>query len=134
MALEFNSIDMTAWDSILIHVIAEKLDGKRGRYWELETLVISMQEYKELMEFLANTARALEASSRHINHKAANTNKNSQPQSRGTTPSPDCQYQESLFQMLTRGCLKPLGGGYTNLPSLYYTPTNFKIPQPSRLQ
>ena len=37
------------------------------------------------MEFLSNTAGALEGASRHINHKAANTIKNSQPQSRGTT-------------------------------------------------
>ena len=85
MALESHSIDMEAWDSILIYLVAEKLDDKTRRDWELETPGTSLQEYKELMEFLSNTAGALEAASRHINHKAANTNKNSQPQSRQTT-------------------------------------------------
>ena len=85
MALEFHSIDKEAWDSILIYLVVEKLDNKTRRDWKLETPGISLQEYKELMELLSNTAGALEAASRHINHKAANTNKNSQSLSRGTT-------------------------------------------------
>ena len=84
LALEYHSIDMEAWDSILIYLVAEKLD-KTERDWELKTPGTSLQAHKELMEFLSNTAGALEAASRHINHKAANTIKNSQPQSRGTT-------------------------------------------------
>ena len=42
-----------------IEQVIEKLDGKMRHDWELETPGNSLQEYKELMEFLSNTAGAL---------------------------------------------------------------------------
>ena len=43
MALESHSIDIEAWDSILIYLVAEKLDDKTRRDWELETPGTSLQ-------------------------------------------------------------------------------------------
>ena len=84
MAPKSHPIDLEAWDSTLIYLVAEKLDDTKRRDWELGTPGTSLEEYKELIEFLSNTAGALEVASRHINHKVANTDKNSQSHSRGT--------------------------------------------------
>ncbi|XP_060809273.1 uncharacterized protein LOC106136901 [Amyelois transitella] len=62
-ALKNLDIDVSTWDVLIIHIVAEKLDPETRKQWELSVFSVNANQlptFEELQNFIENRYRALE--------------------------------------------------------------------------